>query len=181
VTAATAAGVGVLLYSLNGQTVEANDLGDFFISNVAAPDVFPAGFVGDDFLFLTGMKITEEGTTYYYNQVPFQISVVGYGGGDREPAGLQHLSDVPVEGSSATAGTCGSFGGVRGCGGVAPGLGPSGVEQPGLPAAAGRGGSDSPAAVLGGLRQYRWGRSRGGGTSAVLRLGWLLFLGSGLR
>jgi hypothetical protein len=68
---------GPILYSLNGQTVEASELGDFLISNVAAPDVFPADFVGDDYLFLTGMKITDAGTTYYYSQVPFQINVGG--------------------------------------------------------------------------------------------------------
>ena len=69
---------GVLLYSLRGQTVQVDGKGGgFSIANVSAPDVFPADFVGDDFLFLTGMKITDQGITYAYGLVPFQISVGG--------------------------------------------------------------------------------------------------------
>jgi hypothetical protein len=71
-------GVVALSYSLNGQTVQVDQgSGEFTITNVSAPDVFPADFKGDDFLFLTGMRMTGQGTTYYYSLVPFQINVGG--------------------------------------------------------------------------------------------------------
>jgi trimeric autotransporter adhesin len=57
---------GVVVYALNGQTVEADGLGDFLISNIAVPDLSPADGVGDDYLHLTGMRITRDGITYYY-------------------------------------------------------------------------------------------------------------------
>jgi len=63
---------GMLLYSLRGQTVQVDgSSGGFSISNVSAPDVFPADFKGDDYLYLTGMKITDQGITYVYSVVPF--------------------------------------------------------------------------------------------------------------
>jgi len=58
--ASAAGGSGVLLYSLRGQTVQVDGSGGgFSIPNVSAPDVFPADFMGDDFLYL--MKITDQG------------------------------------------------------------------------------------------------------------------------
>ena len=69
---------GMLLYSLRGQAVQVDGSGGgFSIPNVSAPDVFPADFIGDDYLFLTGMKISDQGVTYVYSVVPFQISVGG--------------------------------------------------------------------------------------------------------
>jgi len=68
---------GVMLYSLNGQTVQADPSGSFLISNVAAPDVAPADFMGDDYLFLTAVKITDQQTLYAFGRIPFRITPGG--------------------------------------------------------------------------------------------------------
>jgi len=68
---------GVVFYSLSGQTVQANASGSFTISNVSAPDSAPADFKGDDYLFLTAVKITSQQTTYAFGQIPFQITPGG--------------------------------------------------------------------------------------------------------
>ena len=97
----------MLLYSLRGQTVQVDGSGGgFSISNVSAPDVFPADFKGDDFLYLTGMKITEQGITYVYSVVPFQISVDGLVFVD--PANMIETTIPPPLPESLTLTTVGS-------------------------------------------------------------------------
>jgi hypothetical protein len=53
-----------LLYSLNGQTIEAEPDGSFVISNVAVPDVQAPFNLGDDYLRIIGVLPTNQGTQY---------------------------------------------------------------------------------------------------------------------
>ncbi|GFO81508.1 MAG: hypothetical protein A49_11350 [Methyloceanibacter sp.] len=97
----------MLLYSLRGQAVQVDGSGGgFSIPNVSAPDVFPADFIGDDYLFLTGMKITDQGITYVYSVVPFQISVGGLVIVD--PANMIETTIPPPLPESITLSTVGS-------------------------------------------------------------------------
>lgn len=97
-----------LLYSLNGQTIEAEPNGSFVIANVAVPDVQAPYNVGDDCLRIIGVLPTNQGTQYgcpiddwtlyLFSQSAFQITVDAQTGRFkyiREPNQVQIRRDPP--------------------------------------------------------------------------------------